>query len=155
VDGDWGVALVRCSLFSFAGNLCRAFRDICSTNGGAMAEVEEEQGTALEVVGAEDARSRSEPGKARGGVRRRLKRAAEETVDRNIPTIMLCLMTGIEGNHLPCAKMLLDLAVGPGDEDEDEVSGDGYASLAELLWKELADEEREQATRELGIGNRE
>ncbi len=134
-DGDWGVALERCSLFSFAGNLCRAFRDICSTNGGAMAEAEEVQGTAPEVVGAGDAGARSEPEKARTGVRKRLQKAAEETLDNNVTKFMTCLVKNIEGNHLPSAKMLLDLADGP----EDEGTGEEFSSLAEVLWKELED----------------
>lgn len=140
------MALERCSLFSFAGNSCRAFRDICSTNGGAMAEAEEQQGTALEVVGAEGAKARSDPENGRTGVRKRLQKAAEQTLDENMPKIMTCLVKNIEGNHLPSAKMLIDLADGPGDEDV--ASLEAHPSLAEVLWKELEDGELEPGNRE-------
>jgi hypothetical protein len=117
-----------------------------------MAEAEEERGTAQDSIGAEGAKARSDPKNGRTGVRTRLRKAAEETVDKNIPKIMTCLMTNIEGNHLPSAKMLIDLTDGP--EDEDEGTGEEFSSLAEVLWKELEDGEREPGTREQGIGNR-
>jgi hypothetical protein len=111
-----------------------------------MAEAEEERGTALEVVGADGRKTRSEPERARGGAKKRLKQAAEKALDDNVPLVVTCLLTSIGQNHVTGAKMLIELADGP--EDEDEALGDGYPSLAEVLWKELEDGEREPGNRE-------
>jgi MoaA/NifB/PqqE/SkfB family radical SAM enzyme len=106
-----------------------------------MAEAEEERGTAQDGIGADGARARSDPENGRTGVRKRLKKAAEKTLDENMPKIMNCLLTNIDQNHLPSAKMLIDLADGPGDEEE--FSSEAYLSLAEVLWKELKPGNRE------------
>jgi hypothetical protein len=102
-----------------------------------MAEAEEVQGAALEIVRVEGARARSVPRKARTGVRQLLKEAAEEMLGNNIAKFLACLMKGIEGNHLPSARMLFELTEEP--DDDEEFLEDGCLSLAEVLWKELED----------------
>jgi hypothetical protein len=138
VEWEWGAARGRCSLFSFAGNLCRAFRDICSTDGGAMAEAEEERASAPEVVGAKDARVGSDPENGRTRAKKRLRKEAETALGNHATEIVQCLLRNIGKDHVPSAKMLIDLADledGPGDEDG--AAQDEYRSLAEVLWKEL------------------
>jgi hypothetical protein len=109
-----------------------------SADGGAMAEAEEKQETALVLVGA---------GGGRLSGRKLLQSVAEVAVGENAKDIVGCLLTNIKGNQVQAVKTLIELAVGPrrGDEDEDEIPAEEYRSLAEVLWKEL---ERQ------GIGDR-
>jgi hypothetical protein len=118
-----------------------------------MAEAEEEVDGVAGVGGdsAVDAGERSDPENGRTGAAKRLQRAAEKALGETVPQIVTCLVTNIGANHLPSAKMLIDLAEGRRrDEDRDEIPAEEYRSLAELLWKELEEQETEQ-----GPGNRE
>jgi hypothetical protein len=107
-----------------------------------MAEAEEEDAIAqVTARGAEDAGKRSDPKNGRTGAARRLQQAAEKALDENTPKIVNCLIANIEGNHLPSAKMLIDLANGLRGGGENEIPEEGYLSLADVLWKELEEPE--------------
>jgi len=93
-----------------------------------MAEAEVEQGDAPEFESVRDKRRR---------VKKKLQEAVLCALDKNATQFASSLMEN--GGKIPAAnaKMLIDVAFGSEDEDEHDGVGEGFPSLAEVLWKEL------------------
>jgi hypothetical protein len=111
-----------------------------------MGEAEEED--AIEQAGArgaEDAGERSDPEDGRTGAVALLQKKADEAVEKNLSRIVDCIVDNIIEKHLPSVKLLFEVAA--RYRVEGAVPKEDFRSFAEVLWKEVQEQERETGNR--------
>ena len=125
----------------FAGKECRAIRELGvetrPARGGAMGTTNEQDGEAGKGI----ARRKSNPEKGSKLPVVFLREAANTAFETNVLQIMNCILGNIERGDLPNAKFLVDVV--QLMKRGDEVPAEAYESLAEVLWKECQELEKQ------------